>query len=128
MRDQPDLVAVFAADHVYRMDVAQMALTHQHNGADTASDGETDFSRHLLPRAITAYRVLAYDFSDNRVTGTLPQEKPNDWRDVGAIAACRAAQQGALGGAPKFDLDNAQWPIGRRGKTRPHADVATGPG
>jgi ADP-glucose pyrophosphorylase len=54
MRDEPDLVAVFAANHVYRMDVAQMALTHQHNGADTASDGETDFSRHLLPRAITA--------------------------------------------------------------------------
>lgn len=33
-RHQPDLVAVFAADHVYRMDVRQMARFHQERGAE----------------------------------------------------------------------------------------------
>ncbi len=33
-RDAPDLVAVFAADHVYRMDVGQMVMAHERNGAD----------------------------------------------------------------------------------------------
>jgi glucose-1-phosphate adenylyltransferase len=31
---RPDLVAVFAADHIYRMDVAQMACFHEACGAD----------------------------------------------------------------------------------------------
>ena len=33
-RHKPDLVAVFAADHVYRMDVRQMARFHQERGAE----------------------------------------------------------------------------------------------
>ncbi len=33
-RHEPDLVAVFAADHVYRMDVRQMATFHEQRGAD----------------------------------------------------------------------------------------------
>jgi len=32
-RERPDLVAVFAADHIYRMDVRQMARFHQERGA-----------------------------------------------------------------------------------------------
>ena len=35
-REQPDLVAVFAADHVYRMDVRQMASFHQERGAEVS--------------------------------------------------------------------------------------------
>ncbi len=35
-REQPDLVAVFAADHVYRMDVRQMARFHQESGAEVS--------------------------------------------------------------------------------------------
>lgn len=183
-RDAPDLVAVFAADHVYRMDVGQMVLAHQRNGADVsvatmpvslerscgfgivevdaggrilafqekpthprpmpgrpghacasmgnylfdpgvlrtlldaaASRGETDFGHHVLPHATRIHRVCAYDFSDNRVTGTLPHEEPNYWRDVGTIEAFRAAQQDALGPAQKFSLDNELWPIGGRSRT-----------
>jgi glucose-1-phosphate adenylyltransferase len=33
-RHEPDLVAVFAADHVYRMDLRQMAQFHDDSGAD----------------------------------------------------------------------------------------------
>jgi len=35
-RERPDLVAVFAADHVYRMDVRQMARFHQERGAEVS--------------------------------------------------------------------------------------------
>ena len=35
-RERPDLVAVFAADHVYRMDVRQMARFHQARGAEVS--------------------------------------------------------------------------------------------
>ena len=35
-RHNPDLVAVFAADHVYRMDVRQMAAFHQERGAEVS--------------------------------------------------------------------------------------------
>lgn len=35
-RERPDLVAVFAADHVYRMDVRQMVSFHQERGADVS--------------------------------------------------------------------------------------------
>jgi len=35
-RERPDLIAVFAADHVYRMDVRQMARFHQERGAEVS--------------------------------------------------------------------------------------------
>jgi glucose-1-phosphate adenylyltransferase len=35
-RERPDLVAVFAADHIYRMDVRQMARFHQERGAEVS--------------------------------------------------------------------------------------------
>ena len=35
-RERPDLVAVFAADHVYRMDIRQMARFHQERGAEVS--------------------------------------------------------------------------------------------
>ncbi len=185
-RHAPDLLAIFAADHVYRMDVCQMTEAHVQRRADVsvatipvplpranafgivktqddgrihefqekpghpwqmaarpghacasmgnylfdpvvlttllesaASRGETDFGRHILPRAAATHRVYAYDFSSNRVKGTLPHEEPNYWRDVGTIEAYRAAQQDALGPAQTFSLANEYWPIGgvsRRGE------------
>jgi len=38
-RNKPDLVAVFAADHVYRMDVRQMARFHLERGAEVTIAG-----------------------------------------------------------------------------------------
>ena len=142
-RHAPDLIAVFAADHVYRMDVRQMAEAHVNNRADisvaaipfpielassfgviearadgrirdfqekperpaciparpshayasmgnylfnpgvlaglleqAARRGETDFGKHVLPRATASLRVFAYNFAHNRVPGILPYEEP----------------------------------------------------
>lgn len=46
------------------------------------------------------------------------------WRDVGATEACRAAQQDALGRAPKFNLDNDLWPIWGHCHTHPAGAIA----
>jgi glucose-1-phosphate adenylyltransferase len=184
-RHRPELVAVFAADHVYRMDVGQMAAFHVASGATvsvsalpvplsiarsfgaitTASDGriesfeekprhpppmptrpghayasmgnylfdpdtlvdlltqahlrgESDFGRHILPRAARTHRLFAYDFSGNRLPGLLDCEEACYWRDVGTLEAYRAAQEDALGPRPRFNVENALWPI-RGGGTYP---------
>ena len=178
-RHQPDVVAVFAADHVYRMDVRQMLEFHRRCNAEvsvaalpvplaTASEfgviatsddnrirdfqekparpapipadphhayasmgnylfnpdvltalledahkrGDTDFGRHILPRASAKHRVLAYDFASNQVPGLKPHEEPGYWRDVGTLDAYRAAQRDAAGPRPRLSLFNPQWPLG----------------
>lgn len=83
-REQPDLVAVFAADHVYRMDVRQMARSH---------------------------RVFAYDFASNWVPGISAHEERGYWRNIGTVDAYRAAQRDVLGPLPRFSLVNPEWPI-----------------
>jgi len=30
----PDVIAIFGADHIYRMDIAQMLIFHRESGAD----------------------------------------------------------------------------------------------
>lgn len=177
-RHRPDLVAVFAADQVYRMDVAQMVEFHTRSRATltvaavpvpvnkassfgvivTARDGrvkefqekpqtpapiptypthayasmgnylfepcvlvellteahgrgETDFGRHILPRASRSHRVFAYDFRSNRVPGLRACEEPHYWRDVGTLAAYRGAQADVSGSEPRFNLANACWPV-----------------
>lgn len=179
-RHRPDLVAVFAADHVYRMDVRQMVEFHVRRNAEVsvaavpvpianasrfgimATDGdgwisafqekparpvpmpndpsrayasmgnylfqpdvlialldaghrsgETDFGRHILPRAVLSRRVLAYDFAGNKVPGIRPHEEQGYWRDIGTPAAYRAAQRDVLGQRPRFSLVNREWPIRR---------------
>jgi glucose-1-phosphate adenylyltransferase len=174
----PDLVGVFAADHVYRMDVRQMMAFHRERRAEvtvsavavpireashfgivaTAAEGrvsqfhekpqhaapvpgdparayasmgnylfdpevlgqalhearrlgDTDFGRDILPRLCSVRRVYAYDFAENRVPGVQETEEPAYWRDVGTLAALAAAQQDAMGNAPRFNLWNRRWPI-----------------
>lgn len=175
----PDLVAVFSADHIYRMDVRQMIACHLDCQADVtvaalpvpiskaqafgvieaAGDGtirrfrekpvdpqpmendptrafvsmgnyifstevlsealregnrrgDKDFGRDLLPRLIQSQRVVAYDFSENRVPGICDYEEAGYWRDVGTIDAYFEAHQDLLGTEPKFDLFNRKWRIG----------------
>ncbi len=178
-RHAPDVVAVFAADHVYRMDVRQMLEAHVKNNAEVsiaaipvpiewashfgiitarsdgrirdfqekpkrpapiperpdhayvsmgnylfepdvlcalleqaACRGETDFGRHILPRATRTHRVFAYDFTGNRVPGAAWYEEPGYWRDIGTIEAYRAALRDASGPRPRFSVVNKRWPIG----------------
>ena len=52
----PDLVAIFGADHIYRMDVDQMIVFHQESGADV-----TIAARPLPLAEATQFGVLAVD-------------------------------------------------------------------
>jgi glucose-1-phosphate adenylyltransferase len=175
----PDVVAIFGSDHIYRMDVAQMLNFHWEAGADVtvaarpvpleeasqfgvlAVDGasrvtefqekptrpspmpgdagqalasmgnylfnrrilaaallddarrstEHDFGRSIIPELVPSRRVFAYDFQTNEVPGIKPYEEPGYWRDVGTIEAYWQAHMDLLGEAPRFDLDNREWPI-----------------
>jgi glucose-1-phosphate adenylyltransferase len=180
----PDLVAVFAADHVYRMDVRQMADFHLARNADvtvatvpvpidhassfgivvTDTDGyirefqekprepvpalddptrahasmgnylfdrdvlvglleaaqrrgAIDFGRDVMPQLPHCCRVLAYDFTSNRVPGIKPYEEPWYWRDVGTIDSLTAARNDVVGPRPRFDLWNRWWPIHGEGRS-----------
>lgn len=173
-RHGPDLVAVFGAGQVYRMDVGQMAAFHVRNAAavtvaglrvpmseartfggivagednriESIEDGpaapsrarlayasmgnylfepgalvdlltqahlrgESDFERHVLPRASRTHRAFAYDFSQNRVPGLLACEEPVYWRDVATIDAYRSAEEDTRGPRPRLNVRNAFWPI-----------------
>jgi glucose-1-phosphate adenylyltransferase len=178
LNHRPDLVLVFGADHVYRMDVSQMIDFHLEREADVtlaavpipleraadfgmlevdaegrilgfvekpqhphplpgdpsralASMGsylfnagvlirslrevsrheETDFGCHVFPRLLQSHRLFAYDFTRNQVPGLHPYEEPTYWRDVGTIDAYFDAHQDTLGGEPRFELFNPDWPI-----------------
>jgi glucose-1-phosphate adenylyltransferase len=179
-----DVVAIFGADHIYRMDLNQMLAFHQETGADVTvaarpvplgdaspfgvlavdHDGRVvefmekpahpspmpadparalvsmgnylfnrrvlvealvgdarrstdhDFGRSIIPELVPNQRVFAYDLQQNEVPGVKPYEEPAYWRDVGTIEAYWQAHMDLLGEAPRFDLDNREWPI----RTGPH--------
>ena len=92
-------------NYLFDPDVLERAL-HEARKA-----GETDFGRDILPRLCTTSRTYAYDFAHNHVPGVQEHEERGYWRDVGTLAALAAAQQDAMGSAPRFNLWNRRWPI-----------------
>ena len=65
---QPEIVVVFGADHIYRMDIRQMIDFHLEKGADV-----TVAARPVPLGEASAFGVIATD-RDGRITGF--QEKP----------------------------------------------------
>lgn len=188
-----DLVLVFGADHVYRMDVAQMVDFHLDHAADVTLSAlsvpvtqasafgvldvdtqgrvrgfaekperprpraddptrawvsmgnylfctgallktlrevrrqkETDFGCQVLPRLLDGHRVFAYDFAANALPGLKPYEEAAYWRDVGTIDAFHAAHQDTLGGEPRLDLFNPDWPVYSSHYQGPAARIVSG--
>ena len=68
--DRPEIIAVFGADHVYRMDPAQMIDQHLQTGA-----GVTVAGLRVSRKEATEFGVIDAD-ADNKVRGFL--EKPAD--------------------------------------------------
>jgi glucose-1-phosphate adenylyltransferase len=69
--DQPDIIVVFGADHVYRMDASQMVDAHIASGAEATVAGIR------VPRAdASAFGVIDTDDSGEMITQFL--EKPAD--------------------------------------------------
>jgi glucose-1-phosphate adenylyltransferase len=175
----PDVVAIFGSDHIYRMDINQMLSFHEGAGAevtvaaqpvpvteahqfgvlgvktgarvvefqekpaqprplpgdaeralvsmgnylfnrrvlvdalldDARRSTDHDFGRSIIPELVPSRRVFAYDFQLNEVPGVKPYEEAGYWRDVGTLEAYWQAHMDLLGEAPRFDLDNRDWPI-----------------
>jgi len=81
--------------------------------ATHAADG-TDFGGHLLPTLVDSHRLMAYDFTTNRIDGVPAGCDAHYWRDVGTLDAYFAAQMDTLGAAdraPRFDMQARCWPI-----------------
>jgi len=183
--EEPDYVAVFGGDHMYKMDVRQMIDAHISTDADAtvavipvpveearafgileiddrgkviafdekpmhpkempgrlgwalasmgnyvftqkllleelardaSGDSAHDFGRNILPEMVARGRdVFAYDFSQNEVPGSHPNER-GYWRDVGTISAYWKANMDLVKVVPDFDLYNPRWPL--RTWTRP---------
>ncbi len=177
-KHKPELVAIFGADHIYRMDIRQMVDFHLQSGAyssvaaipvplsEASSFGiikcdkkgviygfdekpkdpvpmpgnpdmclasmgnyifntdilldalakaqkkrEHDFGKNILPDLVATEKLYAYDFSTNNLPGVREYEEAGYWRDVGTIQSYFDAHKDMLGERPKFELDNAQWPI-----------------
>ena len=83
--------------------------------------GDKDFGSHVIPRLCKTHRVLAYDFSTNRIPGVRDYEEQGYWRDVGTIDAYFQAHQDLLGLEPRFNLFNPHWCIGSKGYQGPSA-------
>lgn len=85
-RHAPDLVAVFAADHVYRMDVRQMVEFHLRKGAEV-----TVAAVPVPAQEASSFGILETD-SDERVVGFV--EKPQNLDDVPASGGRAYASMG----------------------------------
>lgn len=70
-----------------------------------------DFGRDVIPAALAAgKRVLAYDFSQNRVPGEDERER-GYWRDIGTIDTYWQSQIDLCSVQPSFNLYNERWPM-----------------
>jgi len=178
--EKPDIVVVFGADHVYRMDPRQVIDQHVEHGAgvtvaaipvprseasdfgivQVGKDGRTveaflekpvdpppmpgnpdmsyssmgnyvfdtdvlvdalrkdaddDSSRHdmggnIITSLVRDGAAQAYDFSLNKVPGSVPEDA-GYWRDVGSLDAYFDAHMDLWAVQPVFNLYNDRWPI-----------------
>src|SRR5436190_1763531 len=110
----PDIVAIFGADHVYRMDINQMLVFHEESGADPpAARGRArhDFGRSTIPRLGPRGRGSANASKTTAGPGAKPYGKPANWRAVGAVRRTGAAPRPLVGKSPRFGLATRSWPI-----------------
>lgn len=82
----PDLVAVFGADHVYRMDVSQMLLHHLECGAEV-----TVAALPVPLSAASSFGVIEVN-AEGRITGF--EEKPRNPRAIPGTAGMAYASMG----------------------------------
>ncbi|ANQ84984.1 glucose-1-phosphate adenylyltransferase [Azoarcus olearius] len=105
MPNRPGVALASMGNYVFSTDVLVDALTRAH------SKGGHDFGKNLLPAMCESHRLMAYDFSSNRVPGIRDFEDASYWRDVGTIDAYYAAHFDTLGECPAFCMSNPRWPI-----------------
>lgn len=84
-----------------------------------------DFGHDIIPHLVNkGAKVMAYDFSKNKVPSIKQYEDSAYWRDVGNIESFWQANMDLLGGNPRLDLDNEAWPIYSSQVQAPSAYIA----
>lgn len=72
---------------------------------------DLDFGKHVIPMMLEqGDRVFAYNFLDNLIPGTKPEEK-GYWKDVGTLDSYYEANMDLVKVAPQLNLYNYKWPI-----------------
>jgi glucose-1-phosphate adenylyltransferase len=77
---------------------------------DAAQDSAHDFGHNILPMLAASARVYVYNFLNNDVPGTEPNER-GYWKDVGSVESYWSANMDLAHVSPVLNLYNEQWPI-----------------
>jgi len=110
-RFDPSMVSASMGIYVFRTEVLLAAL-HE-DAQDPASSH--DFGRDVLPRLVTARRVIAYDFRD------INAKQVRYWRDVGTLDAYYEANMDLVDVVPEFNLYDQRWVIRTKVTQQPPA-------
>ncbi|WP_198471226.1 glucose-1-phosphate adenylyltransferase [Acetomicrobium sp. S15 = DSM 107314] len=101
--DRPGYVYASMGNYIFEREVLEEALI-----ADASnSNSSHDFGRNILPDLYKHCRVMAYDFSTNKIPGA---DRPY-WRDVGTIKAYWEAHMDLLQADAPLNLFNQHWPV-----------------
>jgi glucose-1-phosphate adenylyltransferase len=104
--DSPDQVLASMGNYVFTTKALMDAVA-----ADAADeDSDHDIGGDLIPLMVRAGTAAVYDFADNEVPGSRPEDA-GYWRDVGTLDAYYQAHMELLPEDPVFNLHNQEWPI-----------------
>ncbi len=74
-------------------------------------DSAHDFGKSIMPILARAGLLYAYDFTQNRIPGSLVPEEIGYWRDLGTVEAYYEANLDLKNVQPQLNLYNWKWPI-----------------
>jgi glucose-1-phosphate adenylyltransferase len=97
----PEMVSASMGVYIFEPKVLKKLLIEDAEDANSSHD----FGKDVLPRAVSRYRVVAYDFRDLNAQGA------RYWRDVGTLDAYYAANIDLVNVIPEFNLYDERWPI-----------------
>jgi glucose-1-phosphate adenylyltransferase len=97
----PEMVSASMGIYIFQPDVLRKLLIEDAEDPRSAHD----FGKDVLPKAVSDYRVIAYDFRDLNAKGA------RYWRDVGTIDAYYDANMDLVAVTPDFNLYDERWPI-----------------
>jgi glucose-1-phosphate adenylyltransferase len=97
---------VSMGNYLFNYDVLREVARADHDNADSTHD----IGRDILPRAYERMHVRAYNFMNNRPSGS-PESDVGYWRDVGTIGSYWRASMDLVSVTPSFNTYNYEWPI-----------------
>ncbi len=101
--DKPGFSYISMGNYIFEREILEEALIKDNADASSVHD----FGRNILPSIFSQCKMMAYDFSTNKLPGI---DRPY-WRDVGTIKAYWEAHMDLLHHPSALTLYNPLWPI-----------------